>query len=55
MTDAYLLLVNVDSGSIEHAEKNDDVWSAVFAQNIHQETTIITQETLTIVEHSDSN
>jgi hypothetical protein len=49
MTDAYLVLVNVDNGYIDFADRNDDVWSDVFAQHQREETTIIMQETTTVV------
>jgi hypothetical protein len=49
MTDAYLVLVNVDNGYIDFADRNDDVWSDVFAQHQREETTIIMQETTTVI------
>jgi hypothetical protein len=55
MTDPYVVLVNVDSGSIDYAERNDDIWNDILAQHEKEETTIIMEKTLIIEEKTTSN
>jgi len=49
MTDAYVVLVNVDTGYVDFAERNDDIWTHIFAKHLKEETTIIMQETTTVI------
>jgi hypothetical protein len=53
MVDAYLVLVNVDTNSVEFANRNDEVWADIFVHKPKEETTIVMQQMIII--HTVSN
>jgi len=55
MTDAYVVLVNVDTGYLDFADRSDDIWTDVFDNHPREETTIIMQETTTVIIHETPN
>ncbi len=55
MNDAYVVLVNVDTGNIDFADRNEDIWNDVLDNQPKQETTVVMQETTTLIIDKTSN
>jgi hypothetical protein len=55
MTNVYVVLADVDNGTIESVARHDDIWNDILQKQEKEEDTLIMQQTTLIIHHSSGN